>query len=88
MVTERKHRGRRRFQDHVKVNFFKGASLGRSAWSLQRRPRGQGEPRHRIYEGDAINKAALKDLVRAAVALNSGKPKAKTPTAPKTHNRG
>jgi hypothetical protein len=30
-----------------------------------------------IHEGDAINEAALRDLVRAAVALNSGKPKPK-----------
>ncbi len=26
------------FQDHVKINFFKGASLARSARPLQRRP--------------------------------------------------
>lgn len=64
------------FRDHVKVNVFKGAAL--------RDPRGLFNAGFEaktsraidIHEGDVVNEAALTDLVRAAVALNSGKPKA------------
>src|ERR1700716_2151538 len=65
------------FQDHVKINFFKGASLDDSHAlfnaGLEAKP---GRPID-IHEGDRINEAALKALVRAAVELNRGKSKLK-----------
>ena len=65
------------FQDHVKLNFFQGALLedhhlfnaGLDAKATRAID---------IYEGDKIDEAALKELVRAAVALNSN-PKPKPP---------
>jgi hypothetical protein len=75
------------FQDHVKINFFHGALL---------------EDRHLfnagleakttraidIFENSTIDEAALKDLVRAAVALNSPKPKAaKTAARPASKSK-
>jgi len=70
------------FQDHVKLNFFQGALLedhhlfnaGLDAKATRAID---------IYEGDKIDEAALKDLIRAAVELNNSKPKtAKKTTKP------
>src|SRR5829696_2203239 len=71
------------FQDHVKLNFFRGAMLedhhlfnaGLDAKATRAID---------IYEGDKIDEAGLKELVRAAAALNSNpKPKsAKTNAKP------
>jgi len=68
------------FQDHVKVNFFKGASLDDSHGLFNAGLEAKASRAIDIHEGDRINSAALKDLVRAAVALNGGKPNTKTPT--------
>jgi hypothetical protein len=71
------------FRDHVKVNFFKGASL-HDAHGLFNAGLGAKTSRGiDIHEGDRINAAGIKDLVRAAVALNSDGPKPKTPTRQK-----
>lgn len=63
------------FQDHVKLNFFHGAMLEDhhlfNAGLDAKTTRGID-----IHEGDKIDEAALKELVRAAAALNSPKPKA------------
>jgi hypothetical protein len=63
------------YKDHVKMTFSKGASL--------KDPNGlftqDGTVRRAIdmYEGETINKTALKNLIRAALALNfKGKPSA------------
>ena len=65
------------FKDHVKLNFFKGASLAdpkkifnsgldaKAAWSIDFR------------EGDRLDEAGIKALVRAAVALSAGSTKKK-----------
>jgi hypothetical protein len=66
------------FRDHVKVNLFKGAALKDPHGLFNAGFEAKASRAIDIHEGDAINEAALKDLVRAAVALNSGKPKAKT----------
>ncbi|MPY88196.1 MAG: DUF1801 domain-containing protein [Luteitalea sp.] len=66
------------FQDHVKVNFFKGASLDDSHGLFNAGLEAKASRSIDVHEGDAINEAALGDLVRAAVALNSGTPKPKT----------
>ena len=66
------------YKDHVKMTFAKGAALkdpsGLFNSSLD------GNVRHAIdiQEGDKINEVALKDMIRAAVALNlKGKNKPK-----------
>ena len=70
------------FQDHVKLNFFRGALLedhhlfnaGLDAKATRAID---------IHEGDTIDEAALKDLIRAAAELNNTKSKpAKSPAKP------
>lgn len=65
------------FKDHVKINFFKGASLNDSRGLFNAGLEAKATRAIDLHEGDRIDEAALKDLVRAAVALNRGKPKAK-----------
>ena len=60
------------FHDHVKVNFFKGASLDDAHGLFNAGREAKGSRAIDIHEGDRINTTALKELVRAAVALNSG----------------
>jgi len=67
------------FQDHVKVNFFKGASLDDPHRLFNAGLDAKATRAIDIHEGERINEAALKNLVRAAVALTSGKPTRKTP---------
>lgn len=63
------------FQDHIKINFFYGALLedhhlfnaGLEAKTTRAID---------LYEDDKIDEAALKNLIRSAVELNSTKPKA------------
>ena len=66
------------FQDHVKINFFKGASLDDSHALFNAGFEAKASRAIDIHEGDRIHTAALKDLVRAAVALNDGKSQQKT----------
>ena len=63
------------FEDHVKVNFFKGASLSDPNGLFNAGLEAKASRAIDIHEGDAFNEAALKDLVRAAVALNEAKSK-------------
>ena len=62
------------FQDHVKINFFHGAMLEDhrlfNAGLEAQKSRGID-----IFEADTIDEGALKDLIRAAVALNALKPR-------------
>ena len=69
------------FQDHVKVNFFKGASLNDPHGLFNAGLEAKSTRAIDIHEIDLINESALKGLISAAVALNSGKPKPKTPPA-------
>ena len=71
------------FQDHVKVNFFKGASLNDPHHLFNAGLEAKASRAIDLHEGDHINTAALNDLVRAAVAINTGKSKKKTPTRQK-----
>jgi hypothetical protein len=73
------------FQDHVKVNFFKGASLGESHHLFNAGLDAKASRAIDIHKGARINEAALKDLVRAAVALNAAESK---PRKPKNRERG
>jgi hypothetical protein len=67
------------FQDHIKVNFFKGASLDDSHRLFNGGLDAKASRAIDIHEGQRINGAALKDLVRAAVALNTGESKSWKP---------
>jgi hypothetical protein len=59
------------FKDHVKVNFFKGASLDDPHGLFNAGLDAKATRGIDIHEGDSINEPALQELVRAAVALNA-----------------
>jgi hypothetical protein len=61
------------FQDHVKLNFFKGASLPDPHGLFNAGLEAKASRAIDFGAGDSINEAALKELMRAAVALNSAK---------------
>jgi hypothetical protein len=65
------------FKDHVKLNFFKGASLDDPQGLFNAGLEAKASRAIDIHEGDAINEAALKELVRAAVSLNTASGKKK-----------
>lgn len=65
------------FKDHLKLNFFKGASLEDSNGLFNAGLDAKATRAIDFNEGDDINESALKDLIRAAVAhnLSGGKKK-------------
>lgn len=65
------------FKDHVKVNFFKGASLSDPYGLFNAGLEAKATRAIDLRQGDDINESALKDLIRAAVAhnLSGGKKK-------------
>ncbi len=58
------------FQDHVKVNFFKGASLPDPHGLFNAGLDAKATRAIDLYEGDKINESALKELIHAAVTYN------------------
>jgi hypothetical protein len=58
------------FKDHVKLNFFKGASLPDPKKLFNAGLEAKATRAIDIAENDKINEAALKDLIRAAVVFN------------------
>ena len=58
------------YKDHVKMTFAKGASLKDPARLFNSSLEGNVRRAIDLHQGDKINEAALKDLIRAAVALN------------------
>jgi len=58
------------YKDHVKMTFAKGAALKDPAGLFNSSLEGNVRRAIDIHEGDKINEAALKELIRAAVALN------------------
>jgi len=58
------------YKNAVKMTFAKGASLKDSAGLFNASLDGNVRRAIDIHEGDKIDEAALKDLIRAAVALN------------------
>jgi hypothetical protein len=66
------------FRDHVKLNFFQGAALNDPHGLFNAGLEAKATRAIDVYQGDAINEGALKELIRAAVALDRGKPKSKT----------
>jgi hypothetical protein len=78
------------YKNAVKMTFAKGAALQDPAGLFNSSLDGNVRRAIDIHEGDKVDEAALKDLIRAAVALNldlkaktksQPKPKPKTPRA-------
>ncbi len=70
------------YKQVVKMTFAKGAALKDPARLFNSSLDGNVRRAIDIHEGDKVNEAALKDLIRAAVALNhKGKSKPKPPRA-------
>jgi len=61
------------FKDHVKLNFFKGASLNDPRGLFNAGLEAKATRAIDLYERDKINAPALKAIIRAAVAQNTGK---------------
>jgi len=59
------------FKDHVKLNFFKGASLEDPKGLFNAGLDAKATRAIDLHEGDAIDESALKELIRAAVAYNT-----------------
>ena len=59
------------FKDHLKINFFKGASLKDPKGLFNAGLDAKATRAIDLHEGDKINEAVLKELIRAAVALNT-----------------
>jgi hypothetical protein len=65
------------FKDHVKLNFFKGASLDDPNGLFNAGLEAKATRGIDLHEGEDIDESALKDLVRKAVAYNSSGSKKK-----------
>src|SRR5215813_3719301 len=62
------------FQDHVKVNFFQGASLNDPQRLFNAGLEAKTTRAIDLHKGDVINESALKELIRAAVEVeNTGR---------------
>jgi hypothetical protein len=75
------------YRNVVKMTFHKGAALNDPSGLFNSSLDGNVRRAIDIHEGEKINEAALKDLIRAAVALNlearsKSKPRERTPGAP------
>jgi hypothetical protein len=65
------------FKDHVKLNFFKGALLTDPKRLFNSGLEAKAMRSIDFFEGDKLDEAGLKTLIRAAVALNAGGAKKK-----------
>ena len=61
------------FKESLKLNFFKGASLPDPHHLFNAGLDAKASRAIDVKKGDSVNEAALKELVRAAVARNGGK---------------
>ena len=73
------------YKSTVKMTFAKGASLEDPAGLFNSSLDGNVRRAIDIHEGDKVDKAALKALIRAAVALNLLSLKAKSKPKPRQH---
>jgi hypothetical protein len=79
------------YKNVVKMTFAKGASLQDPSRLFNSSLDGNTRRAIDIHEGDSIDEAALKDLIRAAVALNlesKTKPKPRRASTRRTGQRG
>ena len=74
------------YKNVVKMTFAKGAALKDPSGLFNSSLEGNVRRAIDIHEGDKINEAALKDLIRAAIDLNQTKLKRKAPAG--TRARG
>ncbi len=58
------------FKDHLKINFFKGASLPDPLRLFNSGLEAKASRSIDLFQGDSINEPALKELIRAAAAYN------------------
>jgi hypothetical protein len=65
------------YKDVVKLTFAKGASLGDPKRLFNSSLEGNTRRAIDIHEGEELNEAAFKTLIRAAAALNKSKSKAR-----------
>lgn len=63
------------FKDHVKLNFFKGATLPDPNGLFNAGLDAKATRAIDFYEGHPINETALQEMIRAAVAQNASKQK-------------
>ncbi len=75
------------YKNVVKMTFAKGAALKDPAGLFNSSLEGNVRRAIDIHEGDKIDAAALKHLIRAAVALNLEPKKAKTKSKPRQKSR-
>jgi hypothetical protein len=76
------------YKNVVKMTFAKGAALNDPSGLFNSSLEGNVRRAIDIHEGDKINEAALKDLIRAAVALNlKGKDKPKSKPTPDSKSK-
>lgn len=59
------------FKEHVKLNFFKGASLADPRQLFNAGLEAKATRSIDFAESDTVNESALKELVRSAVAFNA-----------------
>lgn len=59
------------FKDHLKINFFKGASLDDPQGLFNAGLDAKATRAIDIHEGDALNETALKELIAAAATFNA-----------------
>src|ERR1700736_3586033 len=77
------------YKNVVKLTFAKGAALQDPSGLFNSSLDGNVRRAIDIHEGDKVDEAALKDLIRAAVALNlKGKNKTKPKPKPRRATRG
>jgi hypothetical protein len=77
------------YKNVVKLTFFKGASLNDPARLFNSSLDGNARRAIDIHEGEEVDEAAFKALVRQAVALNgSGNPKPSRKAKPRLTGRG
>jgi len=82
------------YKNVVKMTFAKGAALKDPSGLFNSSLEGNVRRAIDIHEGDKVNEAALKDLIRAAVALNvkgqskpKPKPKPRRPSSRRTSSK-
>jgi len=76
------------YKNAVKMTFAKGAALKDPSGLFNSSLDGNVRRAIDIHEGEKVDEAALKDLIRAAVALNlKGKDKPKTKPKPKARRK-